>query len=329
MPLSSYVCPVTKAALTAGPEGLAGGEGRRIPYLPSAYPDHPIPDFRSHHQIGDGAQLSLAMYGNDEVAANYRNYLDWLCGAFAEDEALLRRSLVAGLNLKEGERALITGCGLGHDFPAMLEAVGPSGEVYAQDLSPAMVLWSQNNLHQGDPVAFGQVFFSVGDAVTLPFADGFFDAAFHVGGINLFDDIKGAIAEMDRVVRPGGRVVFCDEGVAPWLKETEYGKIAITNNALWAADAPLPLLPERCLDVNVTWILGNCFYVVRFTVSDRGPVMNIDLPHKGRRGGTPRTRYFGQLEGVSAVTKDKVLAAAAAAGISVHDWLEEAITKAL
>jgi predicted HicB family RNase H-like nuclease len=51
--------------------------------------------------------------------------------------------------------------------------------------------------------------------------------------------------------------------------------------------------------------------------------------HKGRRGGSMRTRYFGQLEGVDPDTRDKVMQAAAAAKISVKDWLEQAISKAL
>src|SRR3546814_8144504 len=63
------------------------------------------------------------------------------------------------------------------------------------------------------------LFFSVSDACHLPFEDRFFDAAFHFGGINLFDDVEGAIGEMNRVVKPGGRVVFGDEGIGPRSEE--------------------------------------------------------------------------------------------------------------
>ena len=37
---------------------------------------------------------------------------------------------------------------------------------------------------------------------------------------------------MDRVTKPGGKVVFGDEGIAYWLKNTELGKSLITNNIL-------------------------------------------------------------------------------------------------
>jgi hypothetical protein len=38
------------------------------------------------------------------------------------------------------------------------------------------------------------------------------------------------------------------------------------------------------MDVHLSWILGNCFYIIDFEVSDNGPIMDIDVPHKGRRG---------------------------------------------
>mgnify|MGYP007051649106 CR=1 FL=1 len=47
---------------------------------------------------------------------------------------------------------------------------------------------------------------------------------------NLFDDVGRAIFEMSRVVRPAGRVVVGDEGVGPWLRSTDYGRMVVTNN---------------------------------------------------------------------------------------------------
>jgi hypothetical protein len=65
--------------------------------------------------------------------------------------------------------------------------------------------------------------------------------------------------------------------------------------------------------------------VIDFEVSDIGPFMNIDVHHKGLRGGSMRTRYFGQLEGVTEESKKFVLEDAKRRGISVHDWLEQVI----
>jgi SAM-dependent methyltransferase len=256
----------------------------------------------------------------------YRNFLNWLFQTFGEDEPSFRRGHVAKLNLAKGSRVLVTGCGLGDDIPAVVEAIGPDGEIFAQDLSSQMVVAASKLV--ASAAAAGKVHFSISDAVSLPFSDDYFDGALHFGGINLFDDIRLAISEMNRVVKPGGRVVFGDEGVAPWLKDEEYGRIAITNNGLWKAEPPIGLLPHNAADVALSWVLGNCFYVIGFTVSDKPPFMNMDVPHKGGRGGSMRTRYFGQLEGVSEDSKRFVLTDAKRQGISVHDWLETAIAGA-
>ena len=127
----------------------------------------------------------------------------------------------------------------------------------------------------------------------------------------------------------GGKVVIGDEGVAPWLKEKEYGKMAICNIKLWALDPPLSLLPETASNVHLTWVLGNCFYVIDFEVSISEPFMDIDVPHKGIRGGSMRKRYFGQLEGIDPELKKKVGLAASTDGTSTSTWVEQVILKAL
>ncbi len=52
--------------------------------------------------------------------------------------------------------------------------------------------------------------FRVGDALDLPFADDSFDAATVAFGIRNVSDLDRGIAEMARVVRPGGRVVILE-----------------------------------------------------------------------------------------------------------------------
>lgn len=247
----------------------------------------------------------------DEVL-QYRNFLKWLFLTFNENETDFRRKLVS--DVKPGNRVLVTGCGHGEDVPAIFDA--GASEVECLDISETMIGAAKENL------AGRNVKFHVADACSLSFADASFDLAFHFGGINLYSDVRKGIAEMARVVKDGGRVVFGDEGVAPWLRNTDYGKMAINNNALWSSDAPLGLLPFSATDVSVKWVLGNCFYLVSFTVHRGGPYVNPDVKHAGRRGGSMRTRYYGQLEGVTEETKRRVLESAARENISVHDWLE-------
>ena len=48
----------------------------------------------------------------------------------------------------------------------------------------------------------------------------FFDAVFHFGGFNEFFDAQTDRDEFARVVKPGGIVLFGDESVGPWLRDT-------------------------------------------------------------------------------------------------------------
>ena len=120
-----------------------------------------------------------------------------------------------------------------------------------------------------------------------------------------------------------------DEGLAPWLSQTDFAKILENSNPLFRHRAPLDSLPVRARDVVCRWILGGSFYVIAFTVGDGEPGLDLDVEFPGARGGSHRTRYYGKLEGVSPELRDSVVRAAAAEGIPVVAWLERALDRAL
>jgi ubiquinone/menaquinone biosynthesis C-methylase UbiE len=326
--LKHYVAPASHTALSITDDALVGA-GKRYTFLPGFPSNVAVPNFTEANVLDVGAKQSLAMYDFEGAREIYRNFLSWMYRTFRVDEDAFRQSLIAYLGVADGGRVLITGCGIGDDVFAVLDAVGPNGQVYASDLAPEMVAATYAELAERRPDALTRVSLSVCDACHLPFEDGFFDAAFHFGGINLFDDVKGAIHEMTRVTKEGGRVVFGDEGVAPWLVGTDYGKMVVANNYLWAHRAPIEWLPFSAVSPVVRWVLGNCFYVVTFEKCSSGPVIDPDVPHVGRRGGSMRSRYYGQLEGVSVELRERVLKEAAAQKISVAEWLEGAINASL
>lgn len=330
MPENPYCCPRSKESLREVGSGLIGAHGVHYPFLKVEILNK-IPVFIDANDLSGGDKVSRAMYQKDDAELAYENFLAWLFATFQEDEVSFRNSLVEKLNLKAGDRVLVTGCGLGDDVNCILPKIGSSGEVFAQDISDLMIAATARRLSAagGKYLDLDNVYLSVSNASNLPHPDSFFDAAYHFGGINLFSDIKLAIHEMARVVKAGGKVVIGDEGIAQWLKETEYGKMAICNNNLWALEPPLSLLPETASNVHLTWVLGNCFYVIDFEVSDFMPLMDIDVPHKGVRGGSIRKRYYGQLEGIDPDLKEKVRLAASTAGVSASSWLEQVILKAL
>lgn len=266
-------------------------------------------------------------YALEDAANIHDNSLRWVFDTFETDEPSLRRSLVSRLHLSKGKTILVTGAGAGNDLPYLAQSLQGAGVIYAQDISKQMLMAGVNRYDSQSNALGVDIYFSASDATNLPFGDAVFDAAYHFGGLNLFPNIRKGISEMNRVVKPGGRIVISDEGAAPWIKQTELGKMLIKNNPLYVYDAPLSLLPDTARSVNLSWELSNCFYVIEFTVSDIPPHINIDVPHVGKRGGSIRTRYFGQLEGIDPSLRDQLYAEAEKLGISRVEYLESLLKK--
>jgi SAM-dependent methyltransferase len=106
------------------------------------------------------------------------------------------------LHLRPGMRLLDVGCGPGSITLGLAEAVAP-GEVVGVDLRPEVVEQARAAAAQR---GIANVRFEVGSAYDLPFPDASFDAAFaHIVLMHLREPAR-ALAEMRRVLRPGGLV---------------------------------------------------------------------------------------------------------------------------
>lgn len=316
-----YCCPNSSCAhapLTRRPNGLECSNGHFYSFAQGT----DVPVFASE-------PTGTNEYSQENAAEVHDNSLRWVFDTFQTDEDNLRQSLIARIGLMSGQRVLITGAGAGNDLPYIADLLDGRGEIYVQDIAKEMLLAGVMRYQSKLASSGVDVHFSVSDATRLPFVDGFFDAVYHFGGINLFPDIAAGITEMSRVVREGGKVVFGDEGLAPWLADTELGRMLVSNNALYAFSAPLQALPETARAVRLSWELSSCFYVIEFEVSNEPLPIDIDIPHLGKRGGSIRSRYFGRLEGVDPELRDRVYEEAEHRGISRVEFLESALRAAL
>ncbi len=113
------------------------------------------------------------------------------------------RGIVDRCDLKEGDCVLDVACGTGVLVPILLEAVGPGGEVIGIDFAPEMIRHARAK-NYGPNARF-----QVADVMALPFADESFDQVFCNGALPHFSNIPGALQEMRRVLRTGGRLVIC------------------------------------------------------------------------------------------------------------------------
>lgn len=310
-----YICPITKRKLIKSGQAFKNPDYENLIY-PIIGTRSNVVSFASAEVNPDENLVNNQMYDEEDSVIKYKNFLNWLFKTFKIDENLFRKSLVSNLDLKSGYKVLITGCGLGDDVDQIISIVGKEGVLCAQDLSKKMVLFSAENK------CADNIYYSISNAENLPYEDNYFDAVFHFGGINLFANVGKAIAEMDRVASVGAKIVFGDEGIAPWLKSTEYGKAAINNNSLWGAKVPLELIPETATDVNLQWVLGNCFYLVSYTKNNNLPDIDMNIEHIGPRGGSMYKRFYGQLEGVDDLYKQFIDSQAIKNGVSKSKILE-------
>lgn len=316
-----YQCPVCHMGMVIDENNSCGCETGHI-FEVLTIGDVSIPVF-------DCAKDDENDYTAVEAAKINENATNWVLQTFDSTEKELRNNLISKLHLKKGHRVLVTGTGAGGDLPFLAEAVGKDGKIFAQDYSSQMLLQAVKRTHGLYELSEYNIEFSVSDAIDLPYVDDCFDAVYHFGGINLFSDIEKGISEMHRVAKEGGRIVFGDEGIASWLKGTEYGRMVIHNNPLCDYEPPLSLLPPTARDVNLSWDVGNCFYIIDYTKSSLPLEIDIDIPHAGTRGGSIRTRYFGQLEGVDPELKEMIYSEAKDRNLSRVDFLERLLREGL
>lgn len=141
----------------------------------------------------------------DLTGTGAEHYERWFVPVIATPVSALT---LAAADLRPGERVLDVACGTGVIARLAAERVGPAGAVTAVDLSPDMIAVARTTPAPPQPVVDWQV----GDAVSLPVPDGSFDVVTCQMGLMFLDDRAAAVAEMRRVLRPGGRLAVSTPG---------------------------------------------------------------------------------------------------------------------
>lgn len=146
-------------------------------------------------QTTEVKQRTAAYY--DPAAEHYERYIVPYMTTFS-------RHMVEMAGLRPGERVLDVATGTGTAARLAAQAVGPGGAVVGIDLSQGqLVVAARVARTLGLPyLAFGRV-----DAEALAFRDSSFNAVLCAFGLNHLPERQQALAEMRRVLVPGGRLV--------------------------------------------------------------------------------------------------------------------------
>lgn len=163
---------------------------------------------------GTGAVGSDSVAGGEEFAAQVRGMFDRIAGVYD----LMNTAMTAGLHHRWRERAadraelgpmdaaLDVCCGTGDLALALARRVGDEGSVTGCDFSEPMLEVARR---KASAHAAG-VRFEPADALRLPYEEGSFDAVTVGFGARNLADLERGLAEMRRVLRPGGRLVVLE-----------------------------------------------------------------------------------------------------------------------
>jgi len=136
-----------------------------------------------------------------------------------------------------GKRVLDVGCGKGR-FARVFQQQEPQAELWGLDISEEMLRHVPAGIHT-----------RAGSMTELPFEDGWFDGAYATESLEHAVEIERAVAEICRVVKPGGRIAIIDKNAEQW------GKLQTSEWERWFTRKELDrMLKRHCRSVESRFI---------------------------------------------------------------------------
>jgi len=211
------------------------------------------------------------------VARRYDLMNDLMSGGL---HRLWKRFAVELAGVRPGNRVLDIAGGTADMARLFLDRAGPSGEVWLTDINGAMLAVGRDRLLDEGHVAPAVLC----DAERLPFPDRYFDLTCIAFGLRNVTNKEDALAEMHRVLRPGGRSIVL-----------EFSKIAAPLQPAydWYSFNVLPKLGQ--------WVAGDEASYRYLAESIRMHPEQEALQRMMETAGFDRAEYFNLAGGLVAV----------------------------
>jgi ubiquinone/menaquinone biosynthesis C-methylase UbiE/uncharacterized protein YbaR (Trm112 family) len=282
----AIACTVTRRYHRVLAEGLAWQDKRRAALDVLACPDchgqlsldalqegerYTCSGCQVHFPVVDGIPHFIqpqALTGLNKRFAEIYDWASWGYRLFSKiafayigmSEEQGRREVTDRLQPKGG-RVLEVSIGPGVNLPYLVGRADV-GEIYGLDISLGQLKRCREYVaHQGWDIQL-----QLGNAEQLPYQDNTFEAVFHIGGINFFNDKKKAIEEMIRVAKPGARMLIADEYEkgAQGYEKLFPGFGRHFEGKRETIVPPLDLVPEAMLEKRICDIWKGWFYCIEF-----------------------------------------------------------------
>lgn len=167
---------------------------------------------------GGGARVTRRLYDDEELRLVPEGAVTWALGV---------GNPTRHADLRAGETVVDVGSGGGIDSIIAAHRVGPSGHVIGVDLLPQMCERARRNAEEAGVSEWSE--FRVGEMEALPVRDASVDVVISNGAINLSARKSRALAEIHRVLKPGGRLCAADLVV-----DNDLPPEVLTSDSAWA-----------------------------------------------------------------------------------------------
>lgn len=121
---------------------------------------------------------------------------------------LWKRRLIELAGVRRGQRVLDLAAGTGDISARFAAIVGAGGQVVMSDINAAML--GRGRARMDDAAVIGNIDYTLANAEALPFASNSFDCVTIGFGLRNVTRKEQALAEMQRILRPGGRALVLE-----------------------------------------------------------------------------------------------------------------------